>query len=156
MSVLAASTKVTCCPHCHSYTLLKNGTRARQIQTLPIGSRRCYIKLTNQRYKCTSCHWDGWQKISGILKGKSYTYRFAQHVVDLLRMGTIKAVANHLGVGWDLIKSIHMEYQPKAQIVLDHFHIMKLIEETMQALLWNHEKKDGKDRRASAHGCYVR
>lgn len=208
-----------CCPHCHSYTLLKNGTRTRQIQTLPIGSRRCYLKLTNQRYKCTSCHWDGWQKIPGILKGKSYTYRFAQHVIDLLRMGTIKAVANHLGVGWDLIKSIHkdylnkrykspklkglkricidefavrkghiyetivvdhdtgrivyshpgkdkealtpfwemlkrrkitleavscdlspayisavMEYQPKAQIVLDHFHIMKLMNEKINAL----------------------
>ena len=64
-----------CCPQCHSYTLLKNGTRARQIQTLPIGSRRCYLKLTNQRYKCASCHWNGWQKISGILKGKSYTYQ---------------------------------------------------------------------------------
>ncbi|WP_363170845.1 transposase family protein [uncultured Porphyromonas sp.] len=38
---------------CHSYTLLKNGTRTRQIQALPIGSRRCYLKLTNQRYKCT-------------------------------------------------------------------------------------------------------
>ena len=102
-----------CCPQCHSYTLLKNGTRARQIQTLPIGSRRCYINLTNQRYKCTSCHWDGWQKIPGILKGKSYTYRFAQHVIDLLRMGPIKAVANHLGVGWDLIKSIHKDYLNK-------------------------------------------
>ncbi|MBL6452756.1 MAG: transposase family protein [Porphyromonas sp.] len=33
--------------------MLKNGTRTRQIQALPIGSRRCYLKLTNQRYKCT-------------------------------------------------------------------------------------------------------
>ncbi|WP_418313435.1 transposase family protein [Porphyromonas sp.] len=69
--------------------------------------------MTNQRYKCTSCHWDGWQKIPGILKGKSYTYRFAQYVIDLLRMGTIKAVANHLGVGWDLVKSIHKDYLNK-------------------------------------------
>lgn len=27
-----------------------------------------------------------------------------------------------------------MEYQPKAQIVLDHFHIMKLMNETIDAL----------------------
>lgn len=101
------------CPRCHSYSLLKNGTRERQIQTLPIGSRRCYLKLTNQRYKCPDCHWDGWQKISGILKGKSYTYRFARHVIDLLKIGTIKSVANSLGVGWDLVKSIHKEYLHK-------------------------------------------
>lgn len=31
-------TRTLCrCPHCHSYTLLENGTRERQIQALPIG-----------------------------------------------------------------------------------------------------------------------
>ena len=28
-------------------------------------------------------------------------------VLDLLRLGTIKAVANYLRVGWDLVKDIH-------------------------------------------------
>jgi transposase len=36
-----------------------------------------------------------------------YTRSFALTVLDLLRFGTIQAVAHYLGVGWDLVKEIH-------------------------------------------------
>ena len=41
----------------------------------------------------------------------SYTYRLSSYVLDLLRMGnTIKDVAQHLHVGWNMVKEIHKKY----------------------------------------------
>jgi transposase len=34
---------------------------------------------------------------------------FALTVLDMLRFGTIRSVAQYLGVGWDLVKNIHKE-----------------------------------------------
>jgi transposase len=36
-----------------------------------------------------------------------YVRSFALTVLDMLRFGTIRAVAHYLGVGWDLVKEIH-------------------------------------------------
>jgi len=38
------------------------------------------------------------------------THAFIDHVLDLLKMGTISDVANHLGVSWDTVKDIHKTY----------------------------------------------
>jgi len=34
---------------------------------------------------------------------------FALTVLDLLKFGTIRAVAAYLGVGWDMVKEIHKD-----------------------------------------------
>jgi len=35
--------------------------------------------------------------------------QFALTVLDLLKFGTIRAVAAYLGVGWDMVKEIHKD-----------------------------------------------
>lgn len=35
---------------------------------------------------------------------------FVNYALGLMKMGTINDVANHLGVGWDLVKDLHKEY----------------------------------------------
>src|SRR5262249_56281460 len=37
---------------------------------------------------------------------RSYTRRFERYVLELSRRMTIRDVATHLGVGWDLVKDI--------------------------------------------------
>ena len=44
------------------------------------------------------------------IRTRRYTNSFAQYVVQLCRIATIKAVARLLGVGWDLVKEIHKEH----------------------------------------------
>jgi len=71
------------------------------------GRKQAYLKLLSHRLKCIECNNLWWPKLS-FMDGKHSSIRsFALTVIDLLRFGTIKDVANYLNVGWDLVKNIH-------------------------------------------------
>lgn len=97
------------CPKCGKSSLVKNGTRYRRIHSLPIGSTLTVLNMKVQRYKCKdpNCGYNQYEKITFVNGGKSYTRKYANFVVDLLRSMTIQDVALRLGVSWDLIKEIH-------------------------------------------------
>jgi len=40
---------------------------------------------------------------------KRMTRSFIRYVLDLLKFGTIKGVANHVDLGWDAVKELHKE-----------------------------------------------
>jgi transposase len=40
---------------------------------------------------------------------KRMTRSFIRHILDLLSFGTIKDVAEHVGLGWDAVKELHQE-----------------------------------------------
>jgi len=65
-----------------------------------------------QRYQCKNkgCDYDQQENIPFATGSRSYTHRFAKYVIDLLKVMTIKDVANMLGVSWDTIKEIHYAY----------------------------------------------
>jgi DNA-directed RNA polymerase specialized sigma subunit len=46
-------------------------------------------------------------------KRRSYTKVFERYALELSRHMTIKDVAEHLGVGWDLVKQIQKRYLTK-------------------------------------------
>jgi len=66
---------------------------------------------------------------------KHYTRAFARYALDLSRHMTIKAVAQHLGIGWDVIKDIQKRdlqrrfARPRLadlkQIAIDEIHLGK-------------------------------
>ena len=99
------------CPHCGSIHVIKYGIVSRVLHNLPFGSKPCYLSLRIQRLCCKDCG-TVWQSEIPFTKGEvSYTYRFSRYVLDLLRMGnTIKDVAQHLRVGWNMVKDIHKKY----------------------------------------------
>lgn len=99
------------CPECHSYEVIRYGKTKRNIRNLPFGSKSCFLRLDIQRYHCKECE-HSWQADIPFTHGSvSYTYRFSRYVLDLLRIGgTISDVAEHLHVGWDLVKDIHKHY----------------------------------------------
>lgn len=99
------------CPHCGGHHVIKYGIIRRQLHNLPFGSKPCYLSLQIQRYCCKSCG-GVWQSDIPFTQGEvSYTHRFSSYVLDLLRMGnTIKDVARHLHVGWNMVKEIHKKY----------------------------------------------
>lgn len=100
------------CPECGSRTLVRNGTRTREFLGLPIGGKQTIFKCVLQRYKCREqgCGFDRQQEISFAHGSKAYIKRVVPYVVDLLKIGTIKDVANQLGMSWDTVKGIHKEY----------------------------------------------
>lgn len=99
------------CPHCGSEKVIKYGKQYRDIHSLPIGGKQTYLSLTIQRFQCKDCEKVYQADVPFTHGSVSYTYRFSRYVLDLLRLGmTIKDVAFHLGVGWDMVKDIHKHY----------------------------------------------
>jgi transposase len=111
---LHVKTKITNkvkCPRCGSYHVIRYGVVRRTLHNLPFGSKPCFLSLQVQRFCCKDCA-SAWQAdIPFAHGGVSYTYRFKCLVLDLLRLGmTIKDVARHLRVGWNMVKDIHKKY----------------------------------------------
>ena len=73
----------------------------------PIGRKQALLKVTMHRLRCKSCGNIWWPKLPFVKGLERYTRSFAHTVLDLLRFGTIKAVANYLHVSWSLVKDIH-------------------------------------------------
>ena len=100
------------CPKCGEMHLVKNGYRLRDFIGLPIGGKKTIIRMKVQRYKCKneSCDYDQQENIPFATGSRSYTHRFANYVVGLLKAMTLKDVANLLNVTWDTVKDIHLNY----------------------------------------------
>lgn len=94
-------------PECaHRDTILK-GRKTRRLRMSPLGRKPCYLDLELHRLKCRHCGHLWWPHLPFMLGKRRYVRSFALTVLDLLRFGTIQAVARYLHVGWDLVKEIH-------------------------------------------------
>lgn len=103
------------CRNCNArwHHLIKDGTFERTFYALPCGSRPQFLVLRGHRQKCLKCQKIQREPIHFAQAQKSYLKGFARYIVGLCKIMTIKAIANLLGVGWDLIKEIHKEYLAK-------------------------------------------
>lgn len=95
------------CPECHTAKVTKNGSRIRTFRLPPTNNKKLFVTLPVQRVICQDCRFDGQLPIPFAPEGTSYSKSFERCALDLLRFGTVGSVARHLGVGWDMIKSIH-------------------------------------------------
>jgi len=124
-----------CCPECSSSQVKRRGQIMRRFRTLPIGSKPVWIEFMVQRVLCLFCGALRQVKIGFASWRRSYTRNFARYALELSRHMTIKDVARHLGVSWDLIKDIQKRYllrrfaRPKLhklkQIAIDEISIGK-------------------------------
>jgi transposase len=108
------------CPRCESNNTVFRGSKDRQFHLPPIGSKRATLIIHCRRNHCRNCRHTWWPSFS-FSQGKArMTNAFANHALDLMKMGTIKDVAEHLGVSWDTIKDLHKSHleQEYAEIPL--------------------------------------
>ena len=123
------------CPECGSYQVKRRGQVMRRFRTLPIGDKPVWIELLVQRVWCLLCGVLRQVKVGFASWRRSYTRAFARYALGLSRHMTIKDVARHLGVSWDLIKEIQKRHllrrfaRPKLhklkQIAIDEISIGK-------------------------------
>ena len=98
-----------CCPKCSHTTGLFKGKIIRKFHLPPIGSKKCFLEATLHRVMCHRCQ-NLYSPILPFMQGRRKMSRsFIIYALDLLKFGTIKDVADHLGVGWDAIKEIHTQ-----------------------------------------------
>ena len=97
----------TCrCSACGAADVVSRGHVERRFRSLPIGLRPTFLVLPIPRVECRACGVVRQVDIRFADPRRSYTRRFERYVRELSRRMTIRDVAAHLGVGWDLVKDI--------------------------------------------------
>src|SRR3954451_8495737 len=97
----------TCrCPACGSPQVQSRGQVERRFKTLPIGDRPTFVVLPIPRVECRACGVVRQVKVPFADVRRGYTRAFERYALELGRRMTIRDVAVHLDVSWDLIKDI--------------------------------------------------
>jgi transposase len=97
----------TCrCSACGSPKVQARGQVGRRFRTVPIGHRATFVVLPIPRVECRDCGVVRQVKVPFADPRRSYTNAFERYALELSRRMTIRDVAKHLGVGWDMIKEI--------------------------------------------------
>ncbi len=122
------------CSVCHSSKVKRRGKRYRKLRSVPIGNKPTFIAFHHQRVECEECNNIRYVKVNFVEKEKQHTRSFKNFALTLLRFSTVKHVANLLGVGWDLIKSIDktdlkrfekVSFKEIKQIAIDEIYLGK-------------------------------
>jgi transposase len=97
----------TCrCSACGSHQVISRGQIERRFRSLPIGGRATFVVLPIPRVECPACGRVRPVKIPFADWRRSSTKAFERYALELSQRMTIRDVAMHLGVGWDVIKEI--------------------------------------------------
>jgi len=94
------------CSQCGGESFWSQGSVTRTLRTVPIGSKPTHICLAIPRIYCFYCQNTRQVRLHFAAPRKSYTHAFERYALELSRHMTIKAVAEHLQVSWDIIKEI--------------------------------------------------
>ena len=97
------------CAVCGSRDVKGRGQNLRRFRTVSIGSKPVSLVLAVPRVECRACGAVRQVKIPFADSRVSYTRAFARYALELSRYMTIKDVATHLGISWDVIKEIQKE-----------------------------------------------
>jgi transposase len=98
------------CAVCGSQRVVRRGFQRRRFRSLPIGARGVQILLDVPRVGCGDCAEVRQVQVAFADERRSYTKAFERYVLELSRYMTIRDVAKHLQVGWDLVKDIQKRY----------------------------------------------
>jgi transposase len=94
------------CSVCGSDDVIRRGQTPRRFRALSIGSKPVYLAFAVPRVECRSCGVVRQLQIGFADPRLSYTKAFRRYALELSRHMTIKDVAQHLGISWDVIKEI--------------------------------------------------
>ena len=123
------------CAACGSEHVWRQGSVIRPFRTLPIGRRSVTLMAVIPRLRCHDCGLTRQATLGFAEPRRTYTKSFARYALELSRHMTIKDVAEHLNVSWDVVKEIQKQYlqrkfaKPKLkhlkQIAIDEISVGK-------------------------------
>ena len=85
---------------------MKSGLVPRQFRTLPIGGRAVFLTCPSNACAVLTVARSARPSSASPMKNAATPTPFERYALELLQHATIKAVANHLGVGWDAVKEM--------------------------------------------------
>jgi transposase len=98
------------CAACGSENVWRQGVVVRRFRTVPIGNKPVELEARIPRLACHDCGVVRQAAIGFAEPRRTYTKAFERYVLDLSQHMTIKDVACHLGVSWDVVKEIQRKY----------------------------------------------
>jgi transposase len=123
------------CAACGSDHVWAQGGVERSFRAVPIGKQPTFVELKVPRVYCWKCGTTRQVNVNFADPKKHYTRAFERYALDLARHMTIKDVAEHLVVSWDVIKEMQAKHlrrrfgKPKLhklqQIAIDEINIGK-------------------------------
>jgi transposase len=113
MFTIQAKTDACRCAVCGSENVWRQGSVVRSFRALPIGRRRVTLRAEIPRLLCHDCGRTRQTLIGFAGPRRSYTKSFERYALELSRHMTIKDVAEHLDVSWDVVKDIQRRYLHK-------------------------------------------
>jgi transposase len=99
-----------CCSQCGSRECIRRGQQIRALKNLPVGGVVSFVFVTIPRVECRACGLVRQIRLGLAEERRSYTRAFARYVLELSQLMTIKDVAEHLGVSWDVVKDIQKSH----------------------------------------------
>src|SRR3982750_2401117 len=94
------------CSACGARQVQPRGHVTRRFRSLPIGSRATAVVLPIPRVECRACGLVRQVEVPFADPRRSYTKSFERYALELSRRMTIRDVALHLNVSWDVIKAL--------------------------------------------------
>lgn len=127
--------KLKKCSKCRSCSIRIKETKVRRFRMLPLGSMKCFLELTVHKFFCHDCKSSCWVKLPFAVGKLPMTKSFANYILALIKVTTVKGVATFLGLQWDTVKKIHKDflnttyqkisYKKLAYLSMDEFSIKK-------------------------------
>lgn len=102
-----------CCSQCGNREVIRRGEQVRLLRNLPVGGIVSLLLIKIPRVECRVCGVVRQIRLGLAEERRSYTRAFARYVLELSQFMTIKDVAEHLGVSWDIVKDIQKSYLAK-------------------------------------------
>lgn len=121
--VVGLKHEVCRCPKCSSYHHIFKESKSRTIRTVPIGSKPCFIEIKTHRLECKECGHRWWPRFPFMSGLRRMTKVFARYLISMMKLGTIKAVADFTGVCWDTVKDIHKEHLQKKYRTIEYANL---------------------------------
>ena len=98
------------CSVCGSENVWRQGSVTRPFRTLPIGRKLVTLRAESPRLLCHDCGTTRQAVIGFAEPRRTYSTSFERYALELSQHMTIKDVADHLGVSWDVVKDIQKRY----------------------------------------------
>jgi transposase len=122
------------CSQCGTPTSAVHSHARRWVRDLRLGARETVLDLRQRKVRCLACGGVRIEALEFVDRHQRVTKRLARYMAGLCRLLSVKAVAEHLGLDWKLVKACDKavltaevggtDYLPRARIVYDLFHVI--------------------------------
>lgn len=93
------------CSGCGEAVRSVHSEARRWVRDLRLGTREIILDVRQRRFRCGTCGGTRVEALDFVDRHQRVTKRLARYIADLCRLLSVKAVAEHLGLDWKLVKA---------------------------------------------------